>query len=1050
MDQEFIDEEFDLIKRRPRKRKAPASLTFEAMNSCEQQINYPDQVAATRQTEARKRKKQPKQSPELGLGPNRSETSDAYSVNAATISQPPSAFAKLCTTFSTANSLSAFAVSVSVTTSPSKTQAKPAKAVTIAAIAKSLKFDMTTSSSLETLLSHAKCIAFLVPNLTTLISDYDIENGNDTLQLKFFDIEAQSNLDENSIPLTKKKRKPDISLIKTAKTNKLSAQGMKLLTEKIRARFNEFKLAISKFCDGVDANWRFADPEGTVCWKLLLEQVSTTNTSQTSDSQKISLLDDNPFLGGEDFCQDLESFLENLRKICSSDFQVSKFPFLWYNGQIEKDTCWTVDNEKTAVYENLKSPLPSEITLALKARGITRFYSHQAKAINEVQLGKNVIVSTSTASGKSLIYQIPTLTTLLTKEDATFLFIFPTKALAQDQLASMKTLFLALNIPLNFVATLDGDTLFEARSEILETARVIFTNFDFLHKALIRHTKMRWARIWDNLVTVVVDELHCYSGGRFGILCAGVVRRLKRVCGARQNFGLRFLACSATVGVDGGLELMEKFFGLNSNSVTVIQEDGAPTGRKHRIIWNPPAVFDVCENPKLLDSDVNNETTQNNDKKSSAKIEERIPIIQEAVSLCLRFLLGGIRFICFVKTRNMCEILLKEFLSKLDDNFDSKDHSLCRKIMSYRGGYSKEDRRDIERRMFDGELCGIIATNALELGIDIGSLDVVVHLGFPYNIASYRQQSGRAGRRKNDSASILIADPNSGYEQFLVQNPDKLFNSPPDPPQLKLTVHRDIIEKTCQCAAAEIPFTRTTLLEFVESLYCESSEEKRTRQYDGNPAKTFQIRTDANEKEEEYRVIDIECNTDVEYIQFEKAFFVLYEGAVFINKGQSYLILEVSHELRIARAQKTGASYVTKIRDHTLADPYTVHKAYFLGPKDHLNTPRLFTGLMKITTVSTGYKKLHQVTHKVFDIIESGGETNRITAIVPGFWIENLVDPALESEFVKLDINAAESVHAAGHALFKSVVQEGGENMKEAQIGIMMHCNSMLQNGNKM
>ncbi|KAJ3287346.1 hypothetical protein HDU79_005787 [Rhizoclosmatium sp. JEL0117] len=735
----------------------------------------------------------------------------------------------------------------------------------------------------------------------------------------------------------------------------------------------------------------------------------------------------------------------------------------WYKNQIEREEAWRITPQRHAQYAALSSPLSANLkTALLDAHTVVKLYSHQATAINALEKGENVIVSTSTASGKSLIYQIPVVRNLEHDLESRAIFIFPTKALAQDQkrsfedlLASHPSLSPHLNENQHFIATYDGDTPFTSsiansgrristpsvRDQIRDTSRVIFTNFDTLHKAFLWHKY--WSVLFTNLKLVVVDELHYYSD-RLGTHCAMVMRRLKRLCALYGNTQVQFVSCSATIA--NPIQHMERFFDVQN--AVLVDQDGSPMGKKHQIIWNPPVVISADVKPKKepktemkieereeeykreLDDDDNPVSLI--DKRISA-LPERVYPIREAVMLCLELLRNEIRFICFVKSRNNCESLLKEFYNQFEK---LNVGSLFRdKVMSYRGGYSKEERRDIEKRMFDGTLLGIVATSALELGVDIGSLDVVLHLGFPLTMASYRQQVGRAGRRKNDSASILIAHGYSSIDQYYVQNPVDLFNGFPDIIHIPFSTHQDIINLHFQCAAAEQPLSReiyTNLLLSVDLTESSFAAEPPllwdphhniyhpARTFENNPAKSFQIRE--SEDTPSYRIIDLETSTEVEMLESNRAFKHLYDGAIFQHRGQPYQILTVFHEpYYIARARKTTATYLTKKAEYRYVDPYATTARACIATSQTL----VQTGLVKVTSVSTGYFLMDPVTGSKIEKVETGNATDRVECVVRAVWCDDVCVP------VELEAVAAESVHAAVHAVYLAL----GEGC-----GCEMHC----------
>ncbi|KAG9075170.1 hypothetical protein FS749_013180, partial [Ceratobasidium sp. UAMH 11750] len=435
-----------------------------------------------------------------------------------------------------------------------------------------------------------------------------------------------------------------------------------------------------------------------------------------------------------------------------------------------------VFDQREARWGKLDHPLPGAIAPALEsARSVTGFYSHQAEAINAIWSGKNVIVSTSTASGKSIIYQVPILSALQKDKDVTAMFIYPTKALAQDQKAAIEQLLQqCLGLEHIKVATYDGDTPQDQRAVVRKTASIIFTNFDMLHASILPNEEY-WRRFLKNLHLIVVDELHYYTNV-FGSHVAMIMRRLRRVCAANGNQDVRFVSCSATI--TDPLRHMTDIFGVEN--VEVITDDGAPAGQKHFVLWNPPYVDG--QDPTL----------------------GKVSSLSEACWLFRSLMKQGVRTIMFCKIRRTCEAVMKAIRAELTSEGRT---DILAKVKAYRGGYSQKDRRNIEHEAFSGNLLGIIATNALELGVDIGTLDAVIVLGFPFGLASLRQQMGRAGRRARDALTILVADERP-IDRHYVEYPEELFSENVGELHVDLD-NQAILESHLQCAAHEMPIHAT-------------------------------------------------------------------------------------------------------------------------------------------------------------------------------------------------------------------------------------------------
>ena len=408
------------------------------------------------------------------------------------------------------------------------------------------------------------------------------------------------------------------------------------------------------------------------------------------------------------------------------------------------------------------SSLDPRIADALRGRGINRLYAHQARAWELVEKGQNVVVVTPTASGKTLCYNLPALQALLLQPDARALYLFPTKALAQDQLAELEEL--AKQLPEMRMFTYDGDTPQDARRAVRARANLVLTNPDMLHSGILPH-HTKWASLFQNLRYVVIDELHAYRGV-FGSHLANVLRRLSRVC---RHYGSapQFIMASATIANPG--ELARRLTGA---PVEEIAESGAPTGAKTFVCYNPPVV-----NPEL---------------------GIRAPYLGEASKLAVRFLREKIATIVFAQSRLATEVLLSSIKGAVADK--TGDSGIVR---GYRGGYLPTRRRAVEKGLREGEVLGVVSTNALELGVDIGHLDVAVLAGYPGAIASMWQQAGRAGRRTGESAAILVAT-SAPLDQFMMTHPEYLFGTPPE----HARVNPDnpfILVNHLKCAAFELP-----------------------------------------------------------------------------------------------------------------------------------------------------------------------------------------------------------------------------------------------------
>ncbi|KIV86896.1 hypothetical protein PV11_02477 [Exophiala sideris] len=662
----------------------------------------------------------------------------------------------------------------------------------------------------------------------------------------------------------------------------------------------------------------------------------------------------------------------------------------WYTQQIVPDGHRVFDPQP-AIYGELNFPLSQNLVNALyNSRNITQLYSHQAEAINNLHDGHHVIVSTSTSSGKSLIYQIPMLHELEKDPESRGMYIFPTKALAQDQRRSMKELLQYIpGLEDTIVDTFDGDTPMNARNSIRDEGRIIFTNPDMLHITILPQ-ESGWRTFLRNLKYVVVDELHVYNG-LFGAHVSFIMRRLRRICAAVGNRKVKFISCSATVA--NPEEHMKTIFGVDKVKLTDF--DGSPSGRKEFICWNTP--FKDPGDPSSGRGDTFAETAR----------------------LISQLILRGVRTIAFCRVRKQCEVLL----AAVKAEFTNLERPECAAlVMGYRGGYSAQDRRRIESEMFGGKLMGIIATTALELGVDIGSLDAVVTMGFPYTIANLRQQSGRAGRRNRDSLSMLVGDC-FAVDQYYMQNPDEIFTKPNCELQVDLQ-NELVVEGHMQCAAYEMPIKPDEDVKFLGKMLPEICEERLTydpmgfyhcnERFRPLPSKCVAIR---DTEEEHFAVVDITHGRNVvlEEVEASRAFFTLYDGGIFLHQGRTYMVKEFSPERKIARVQLVKVDWTTQQRDYTDVDPIETEQVRRVSTE---SLTKAYFGRIKVQAVVFGFFKVDQK-RRILDavavdnppvIIHSRG----LWLDVPKYALQILQDKRL---------NLAAGIHAAEHAVMSLMPQ---------------------------
>ncbi|MFQ5631616.1 MAG: DEAD/DEAH box helicase, partial [bacterium] len=427
-------------------------------------------------------------------------------------------------------------------------------------------------------------------------------------------------------------------------------------------------------------------------------------------------------------------------------------------------TYWKDEPAREARFDAFPQNMSPVLQKALEARGIRKLFTHQAQAVEQILSGENVIIVTPTASGKTLCYNIPIINKMLDDPEARALYLFPTKALSQDQMHEIHDLVTEMGVDLK-VYTFDGDTPQSARKAIRSAGHIVVTNPDMLHQGILPHHTL-WIKLFENLKYIVVDEIHHYRGV-FGSHLANVVRRLHRIC---KFYGSnpQFICSSATIA--NPQELAEKITGAK---VKVIDDNGAPRGEKHFIFYNPPVV--------------------------NFELGIRASSVRESQRIAQHFLTEGVQTIVFARSRVRVELLSKYLQEKVRDNLKLKN-----RIKGYRGGYLPNERRTIEKGLRSGEILGVISTNALELGIDIGELHACVMSGYPGTIASTWQQAGRAGRKIETSIAVLVAT-SGPLDQYIINHPEFFTDKSPeaaivDPNNLLIMVSH------IKCAAFELPF----------------------------------------------------------------------------------------------------------------------------------------------------------------------------------------------------------------------------------------------------
>lgn len=573
------------------------------------------------------------------------------------------------------------------------------------------------------------------------------------------------------------------------------------------------------------------------------------------------------------------------------------------------------------------SALDPRVVDALRQRGIRELYLHQASVWELVAKGHHVVVVTPTASGKTLCYNLPVLQALLQRPNARVLYLFPTKALAQDQLAELEAL--SHQLPELRMFTYDGDTPQDARRAVRARAQLVLTNPDMLHAGILPH-HTKWAVLFQNLAYVVIDELHAYRGV-FGSHVANVLRRLRRLC---RHYGSnpQFIMASATIA--NPRDLAERLVG---EPVVEVTENGAPSGEKLFLCFNPPVV-----NPEL---------------------GIRAPYLGEVTRLAVRFLKARVPTIVFAQSRLSAEVLLTAIRQGVADRIG--DASAVR---GYRGGYLPSRRRAVERGLRAGEVLGVVSTNALELGVDIGHLDVAVLAGYPGTIASLWQQAGRAGRRTDLSAAILVAT-SAPLDQFMVTHPEYLFGTPPEHARINPD-NPFILVNHLKCAAFELPFDSTESFGGQDvQRYLVGLEEAGLLHRAGGrwhwaaetyPADHISLRTVTSDN---FLVIDTTARDTAEVrrrqviaeVDWGSAFATLYPKAIYLVEGEPYEVQELHW-----REDEEKVAYVKRVQVDYFTDAVSAKGVWVLRQLAERTAPawRVEQGEVLVAEKVVGFKKI--------------------------------------------------------------------------------------------
>ena len=579
---------------------------------------------------------------------------------------------------------------------------------------------------------------------------------------------------------------------------------------------------------------------------------------------------------------------------------------------------------REGVYAPFPASLNTKLREVLEARGIGRLYSHQAETFDLIAGGKNVVVVTPTASGKTLCYSLPVLNRLSAEPGARALYLFPTKALSEDQLDDVHGLIESMGSDL-CAFTYDGDTPQDARRAIRQRANIVLTNPDMLHTGILPH-HTKWAKLFENLRYIVVDELHYYRGV-YGSHFANILRRLRRLC---EFYGSKpqFIACSATIA--NPRELAET---LTETAFELVDRNGAPAGEKIFVGYNPPVV--------------------------NRQLGIRRSYINETRRMAMELIDNGQQTLVFANNRLATELLVT-YLKDACDNGRLPSDS----VRGYRAGYLPRERREIEKRLRAGNIRAVVATNALELGIDVGSLDAVVMAGYPGTIASLWQRSGRAGRRNTASLAVMIAS-SAPVDQYVVEHPEYLFGRSPE----QACVNPDNLEvilNHLKCAAFELPIAEGErfgphqtgdLCRFLaDSGMLHLSGKAWHWTSESYPADAVSLRSVSSDN---FVVIDTTGEPKIiGEVAFTAALTTLHEKAIYLHEAKQFHVERFDYDQRKAYVKRVDCDYYTDAIDYTQVKPLREFGHISEGGVDRVH------GDVRVNRQIVGFKKIRFYTNE--------------------------------------------------------------------------------------
>lgn len=578
---------------------------------------------------------------------------------------------------------------------------------------------------------------------------------------------------------------------------------------------------------------------------------------------------------------------------------------------------------RNANYSDFPKGLYPEIKSYLLCSGIDKLYSHQTETFNSVRDGKNVIITTSTASGKTLSFLLPILQEMLENPKTRAIFVYPTKALASDQYKALKMILHYVGNDSIMAGVYDGDTPVSARSEIRRKANIILTNPEMLNGAFLpNHARYGFDNIFRNLKYIVFDELHVYRGA-FGSHVANIMKRMNRIC-KYYNTSPQIICSSATIA--NPIELAENIF---SKKFVLIDKDGSPATEKTFNVVLPPLIKDTVF---------------------------QIPNKELIEPLMLKLTIAKRGFIVFCESRNEVEVITREAREQLkSEQIFNEDKSNL--ISGYRGGYLPNERKEIENKMSKGEIVGLVSTNALELGMDIGSLDTVILDGFPQTRASFWQRAGRAGR-KGQNADVYVVLEQRPIDQYIASSPEWLFNAGSE---------NAVVDKNnfyiqlahCRSAAAELPLSLDDVSIFpdLSEILSDMLAHNEIENIDGKfvwigksfPAGDYSLR---NIDSKRYKVIDIEREKILTEVDKYQAYTQLYKGAIYIHDTTTYEVIAVNIERTEITVKESYANYYTHPMPCTELDVLEI-----LETKTFEKTFFCFSDI-KVKTFVEGFKKI--------------------------------------------------------------------------------------------